>query len=65
MSGTVGLRGMTMDIPDCLSCNKSLKFDYMGKIVDYVYGRKTVLVCNNCKKRFVCLKGKVLEELKL
>lgn len=62
MAGQIGIRDRPkVDIPDCPDCKVSLRFDYIGKVIDYCNGFKTILVCNKCKKGFTCENGKVLE----
>lgn len=63
MAGKVTMRNLSVDIPDCPKCNSSLVFDYIGKTVDFLMGRKAVLICDKCDKHFICQEGKVLEEL--
>lgn len=63
MAGQIGIRGRNnkRDIPDCPACGKSLKFDYLGKILDYCNGYKTMLVCEKCKTSHCCQDGKIID----
>lgn len=65
MAGQVGIRGRSAkrDIPDCLYCDSSLRFDYLGAMVSYCNGDTATMVCGKCKARYSCEDGKILKVL--
>ena len=62
---TVSVGNRVAVITQCPTCKVDLKFDYIGKIIDYVGGFKTVCVCGKCDKKYIVSKDAgVHEELK-
>lgn len=62
---TVHVGGRWATLPQCHTCEKDLKFDYIGQIIDYVGGFRTVGICGKCRKKYIVNKDVgVIEELK-
>ena len=59
MAGSIGVRGKgnNVPIPDCPKCGCSLKFEYIGKTIDYINGLKTILDCDRCDGKLVGQSG--------